>query len=79
MAGTPPANTGKCANAALNTTLEHALRAPSDKKIRADTGKECCGVKFMGVLSKNNKAHWSMALCQALDLDQGFREPFGAQ
>jgi hypothetical protein len=38
MTGTPPANTGKWANAALNTTLVQALKAPTLKKRRADPG-----------------------------------------
>jgi hypothetical protein len=37
--GTPPANTGRCANAALNTTLAQALMAPSTKNHRADSGQ----------------------------------------
>ena len=37
--GTAAANTGKCAKAALNTTLVQALIAPSAKNHRADTGQ----------------------------------------
>jgi hypothetical protein len=37
--GTPPANTGKCAKAALNTTLAQALIAPKTKNHRADKGQ----------------------------------------
>lgn len=37
--GTPPANTGKCANAALNTTLVQALIAPKTKNHRAVRGQ----------------------------------------
>jgi hypothetical protein len=33
----PAANTGKCANAALKTTLAPALNAPKHKNTRADT------------------------------------------
>ena len=37
--GTPPANTDKCAKAALNTTLVQALIAPKTKNHRADKGQ----------------------------------------
>ena len=37
--GTPPANTGKCAKAALNTTLVQALIAPKTKNHRAVRGQ----------------------------------------
>jgi hypothetical protein len=37
--GTPPANTGKCAKAALNTTLVQALIAPSARNHRAEWGQ----------------------------------------
>ena len=37
--GTPAANTGKCAKAALNTTLVQALIAPKAKNHRADKGQ----------------------------------------
>jgi hypothetical protein len=37
--GTPAANTGKCAKAALNTTLVQALMAPRTRNHRADTGQ----------------------------------------
>jgi tRNA(Leu) C34 or U34 (ribose-2'-O)-methylase TrmL len=37
--GTPPENTGKCAKAALNTTLEQALIAPKARNHRADKGQ----------------------------------------
>jgi hypothetical protein len=46
--GTPPANTGKCAKAALNTTLVQALMAPRAKNHRADTGQTSGGEKVDG-------------------------------
>ena len=39
MTGIPEANTGKWAKAALKTTLEQALRAPTIRKMRAVKGQ----------------------------------------
>ncbi len=46
--GTPPANTGKCAKAALNTTLEQALMAPKTKNHLAERGQSSGEAKDAG-------------------------------
>jgi hypothetical protein len=58
MTGKPPANTGKCAKAALNTTLLPALKAPKVKKILADKGIE--PNKYERIFQAfGRKPHWT--------------------
>jgi hypothetical protein len=78
--GTPAANTGKCAKAALNTTLVHALMAPRAKNHRADKGQTWGSEKTvyagegldmgLGAKRKMEPAHWSTTLCNGFDFHQ---------
>jgi hypothetical protein len=54
MAGMPPAKTGKCAKAALNTTLEQALKAPKVRKSLADSGNAPGGCEGMFGLTQRS-------------------------
>jgi hypothetical protein len=81
MTGTPAANTGRCANAALNATLAQALMEPQTQKNSGGYGQRSrLGESHKGEkqAKKDNKGHSSTALCSGLDLDQPFSLRQGA-
>ena len=86
----PPANTGKCAKAALNTTLVQALIAPSARNHRAEWGQTSKeepkvvaedGLDMVWLVERCKKepAHWSTTLCVRFDFHQTLATRLGAQ
>jgi hypothetical protein len=87
--GTPAANTGKCAKAALNTTLVQALIAPKARNHRAEWGQTCGegtearedGLDMVRLVKRKKKepAHWSTTLCREFDFHQTLAARLGAK